>query len=46
MSKDDEGRIGIFPSWGWVYGTVLAYGVVVILVLTVLSRVLSHGAGP
>jgi hypothetical protein len=44
-SRDDGGRVGPFPSWGWVYGTVLVYGVVVILVLIVLSRVLSHGAG-
>jgi len=43
---DDEGRIGIFPNWKSVYWTVLVYGVVVIVVLTLLSSLLSFGAGP
>ncbi|MFC1574539.1 hypothetical protein ACFL5A_01325 [Gemmatimonadota bacterium] len=36
----EEGRIGIFPNWAWVYGTVLVYGVLVILLLLVLTRIL------
>jgi hypothetical protein len=43
---DDEGPIGIFPDWGWVYGTVIVYGVVVIGILTVLTRILSFGGSP
>ena len=43
MRADEEGRIGPFPSWGWLYGTVLIYGVSVIGVLIVLTRVLSFG---
>ena len=46
MSSEDKGRIGPFPSWGWVYGTVLVYGVIVIAVLIVLTRSLSFGIGP
>lgn len=41
-----EGPIGPFPSWSWVYGTVLVWGVVVIVVLTVLTHFLSFGRGP
>jgi hypothetical protein len=46
VPDEDKGRVGIFPNWSWVYGAVLVYGVVVIAVLTVLSRVLSLGANP
>ena len=42
---DEEGRIGLFPSWLWVYGTVLVYGVVLIAILTLLSRLLDFGGG-
>ena len=45
-AQGDEGRIGIFPSWRSVYWTVLVYGLVVIVVLTVLSGILSFGAAP
>jgi hypothetical protein len=41
---EDGGPIGIFPTWSWVYGTVLVYGALVILVLWVLSRVLDPGS--
>lgn len=34
---EDEGSIGIFPSWGWVYGTVLVWFVVVVVILWVLT---------
>ena len=45
MSRDDEGRIGIFPHWRSLYVTVVVYGVVVIVILTILTRVLSFGGG-
>jgi hypothetical protein len=44
--KDDEGRIGIFPDWNWVYWTVVIYGVLTIGVLILLTRILDFGAGP
>jgi hypothetical protein len=37
---EDEGPVGIFPSWRWVYGTVLVYGSLMILVLWLLTRLL------
>ncbi len=44
--KDDEGRVGIFPSWKWVYWTVVIYGVLTIGALILLTRILDFGAGP
>lgn len=41
---DEEGPIGIFPSWRWLYGTVLAWFVVVVLALYVLTVALDFGA--
>lgn len=41
---EDLGPVGLFPSWRWVYGTVLVYGALMILVLWVLTRVLDPGA--
>ena len=38
--QEDEGPVGIFPSWAWVYGTVLVYGVLMILALWALTRLL------
>ena len=43
---DEDGRVGIFPGWGWVYGTVIVYGAVVIGVFTLLTRILSFGRSP
>ena len=40
---EDDGPVGPFPSWGWLYGVVLAYGVLVILLLILLSRLLDPG---
>ena len=37
---EDQGPVGLFPSWKWVYGTVLVYGVLVIIVLWILTRLL------
>lgn len=45
MTEEETGRIGIFPNWDWVYATVVVYGVVVIGVLTILSRILGFGVG-
>jgi hypothetical protein len=39
-------RIGIFPSWKWVYGTVVVYGVITVLFLLALTRLLDFGATP
>ena len=41
---EDEGPVGPFPSWAWVYGTVLVYGILVILGLWVLTRLLDPAA--
>jgi hypothetical protein len=43
---EEEGPVGIFPTWRWVYGTVLVYGVLLILGLWVLTRLLDPGASP
>ena len=45
MSQDEEGRIGVFPDWRSLYVTVVTFGVAVIVILTILTRVLSFGAG-
>ena len=45
MSQDEEGRIGIFPSWRSLYVTVIVFGVAVIVLLTILTRALNFGAG-
>jgi len=40
-SVDEErGPVGIFPSWKWLYGTVLVYGTLMIIALWILTRVL------
>ena len=44
LEDDDEGgRIGIFPSWGWLYGTVLVYSTVVIILLHIFTVTLDFG---
>ena len=42
----DEGPVGPFPSWSRLYWTVLAYGVLVILLLIVLGNLLDPGTTP
>lgn len=42
--EEAEGRIGIFPSWGWLYGTVIAWTVVVILLLYAFTITFDYGA--
>lgn len=41
---EEEGPVGIFPSWRWLYGTVLAWFVVVVVALYVLTLTLDFGA--
>ncbi len=41
--EDENGAIGIFPSWGWVYGTVIVYTVLAIALLHVFTVTLDHG---
>ncbi len=41
---DREERIGPFPSWGWLYTTVIVYGAAVILILYILTIVLGFGS--
>lgn len=41
---EEEGPGGIFPSWRWLYGTVLAWFVVVLVALYVLTVTLDFGA--
>ena len=43
---EDEGPIGIFPSWSSLYTAVVVFGVLVISVLTLLTGLLDFGAGP
>lgn len=35
--EDDEGRIGIFPSWNALYVTVVIYAFVIIAALTYMT---------
>ena len=45
MTEEHDERIGPFPSWGSLYGTVLVYGLLVIIVLSILSGVMGFGVG-
>ena len=41
----DEGEApGWFPSWGWLYATVIVYTAALTLLLWVFSVTLDHGA--
>jgi hypothetical protein len=42
--EDEGGRIGIFPSWGWLYGAVLIYSTVLIVLLHIFTVTLDFGA--
>jgi len=44
--SDEAGPIGPFPSWPSVYGTVVVYGVAMILFLWILTHLLDPGAAP
>jgi len=39
---EEEGRVGPFPNWTWVYSTVVVYGVLVIAALLILTRLLNY----
>lgn len=40
--SDDEGRIGIFPSWKSLYVSVLVYTAALIVLLYVLTVLFDH----
>ena len=40
---EDAGAIGIFPSWGWVYGSVIVYVLIAIVLLHVVTITLNYG---
>jgi len=44
-AEDDDGRIGIFPSWRALYITVLVYTAGLTVALYLMSRFLDHSAG-
>jgi hypothetical protein len=41
--EDEEGRIGIFPSWIWLYVAVIAYTIVLILLLYLFTLSFDQG---
>ncbi|MDH5589266.1 MAG: hypothetical protein OEZ65_03150 [Gemmatimonadota bacterium] len=42
---EDEGRIGIFASWNWLYASVVIYTIIMLVVLYVFTVTLDHGIG-
>jgi hypothetical protein len=40
----EKETVGPFPSWAWVYGTVVVFGILLIGLLVVLTRVLDPGS--
>lgn len=44
VPDDEAGPIGIFPSWGWVYGTVIAWAAFVVLLLYAFTVTLDFGS--
>lgn len=43
---DEGGSIGIFPSWGWLYATVIVYTMALVVVLYLFTVLLDHGGAP
>lgn len=41
--ESDDIPIGPFPTWGRLYLTVLAYGIILIVILLLLTRLLDPG---
>lgn len=41
---DDDGPVGIFPSWRWLYATVLVYAMLLLIALHVFTVAFDHGA--
>ncbi|MDA2930211.1 hypothetical protein MYX84_09735 [Acidobacteria bacterium AH-259-O06] len=42
MMEEKEERIGIFPSWNWLYVTVIVYTTVLIVLLYLLTAIFDH----
>lgn len=42
-AEEDGGAIGIFPSWGWVYGTIIVYTILAIALLHVFTVTFDYG---
>lgn len=42
-SDDENGPIGIFPNWWWLYGAVVIYTVAAIVLLHLFSVTLDFG---
>ncbi len=42
--ETENERIGIFPNWRWLYGTVVAYTAVLIVVLYIFTVTLDLSA--
>jgi len=42
-AEEDDGAIGIFPSWGWVYGSIIVYVILAIALLHIFTVTLDHG---
>jgi hypothetical protein len=40
---DDNGAIGIFPSWPWLYAAIIVYTVIAIVLLHVFTVTLDFG---
>ena len=40
----DRGPIGIFPSWGWLYATVIVYTAALVGVLWLFTRIFDFGS--
>jgi hypothetical protein len=41
--EDENGRIGVFPSWRWLYLAVIAYTLGLILLLYLFTLFFDHG---
>ena len=42
-SEDENGPIGIFPNWSWLYAAVVIYTVVAIVLLHFFTVTLDFG---
>jgi len=42
--EEDEGAIGVFPSWRWLYASVIVYTFLLVVVLYVFTVTLDAGA--
>ena len=41
--EDEGGAIGPFPSWGWIYGTVVVYTILAIALLHIFTVTFDYG---